>query len=149
MMLIKAVFRFAVDDDLISKDSTRRVRAPRGVINERKPLTLEEVSTLIRQAQNHKEGMLPLFLLFTGVRRGEALGAKWDDIADGVLHITRAVVFDSNESYISTPKTDAGVRNIPIDEFLLSLLGEGSTGYIFGGKSAAYIHHAPSQSRRG
>lgn len=53
---------------------------------------------LIGQAQGNPDGFLPLLLLFTGLRRGEAMGLRWEeeDIRDGYIHVERAAYFDEN-----------------------------------------------------
>jgi integrase len=51
-----------------------------------------------------------------GLRRGEALGAKWTDLdlERGVLSVRRALVLVGNKPTISEPKTEAGRRSIPL-----------------------------------
>ena len=66
----------------------------------------------------------PLFtvLLGTGTRIGECLGLRWDDIDfdKGIISINHSLVYypdsKTRKSYmrISTPKTEAGTRTIPL-----------------------------------
>lgn len=76
-------------------------------------------------------------LMYTGMRRGEALGLRWEDIdlENNVLHIRRNVTHPQrNTPEITTPKTKAGKRDIPLDENLIKLLEPMQDhGFIVGG----------------
>lgn len=62
-------------------------------------------------------------VLFTGMRRGEVLGLQWEDIdvEEGMISISRAVSYTTNQPIPSTPKTKNGIRKIPLDPQLLQL----------------------------
>lgn len=55
-------------------------------------------------------------IAFTGMRRGEALALRWQDIdwVGGVINIKRTIVYDGNKPVVKDPKTDAGIRAYPI-----------------------------------
>ena len=89
------------------------------------------------------------FLLGTGCRIGETLGLTWDDIdfEEREIHIRRALLYRPDRKgkcrmFISSPKTSAGVRTIPmleevydalVDERLLQLqFCDGETGTVDG-----------------
>lgn len=133
MMVLKQVCRAAVDDDILIKDPTRKMKPPYGTVGERKPLTMEAVQELIASAQGNRDGLLPMVLLFTGLRRGEALGLRWEDIRSGEIHVRRAVKFDGNHTYLGDTKTKAARRTIPINEHLAEWLGKPGKGFVFGG----------------
>lgn len=133
-MTIRQIFRFAVDDDVIAKDPSRRLSPPPGTVGERKPLTLDAVKTLMESAQGNPDGLLPMVLLYTGLRRGEALGLRWEDISNMEIHVKRAAKFDSNRTYIGDTKTKAGRRTIPVDPLLAKWLSKPGTGFVFGGE---------------
>ena len=60
----------------------------------------------------------------TGMRRGEALGLRWDDldIQDAQLSIRRALVPVNGVAHISEPKTKRGRRTIALDPETLEAL---------------------------
>lgn len=133
MMVLKQVCRLAVDDDILIKDPTRRMKPPYGTVGERKPLTLEAVQALIASAQGNPDGLLPMVLLFTGLRRGEALGLRWEDISSGTIHVRRAAKFDGNHTYLGDTKTKAARRTVPVNEHLAGWLSKPGKGFVFGG----------------
>lgn len=124
----------------------------------REPLTVEQQAAFIDYVYSSRiyGRMANLFtvLLGTGMRIGEALGLTWDDcdFDSSIIHVTHALLYKlgENDGYryrISAPKTEAGIREIPmLDEVKMALLRErdkkhgskqkkfvvdGYTGFIF------------------
>ena len=76
----------------------------------------------IRQADlSAKEKIFLDVLLYTGLRRGEALALtiKDIDLSSKVLNINNSLFFKENEPFIKCPKTKAGIRKVPIPNALL------------------------------
>lgn len=93
----------------------------------RDPLTIEQQAIFIDYVYlSHKHNRLAnLFtvLLGTGMRIGEALGLRWCDcnFDEGIIYVTHTIMYkrceDGNYRYrISSPKTEAGNREIPMLE---------------------------------
>ncbi len=75
-------------------------------------------------------------MAYTGMRRGEVLGLRWEDLdLDAeTIHVQRNVVFITNSPTIDTPKSASGNRKIPLDSRLLEHLAPiGKTGFVIGG----------------
>ena len=88
---------------------------------------------------NSREKLAFGVIAFTGMRRSEMLGLKWEDIDwdKQVIHIRRAVKHVHNQPDMEdlTTKTKNGVRDIYFGDELKSLLEPmRSTGYLLGGK---------------
>ena len=75
-----------------------------------------EISLIIKHAPVYRVGLWVMLMLFAGLRRGEALGLRWDDIdfAAGAIHVRRAVHFENNTPVIGPPKTVESIRTVPI-----------------------------------
>jgi integrase len=60
--------------------------------------------------------------LYAGLRRGELMGLRWQDVdlVQGVLHVVRA--WDPKEREMVTPKSKAGIRRVPIPAALRAFL---------------------------
>ena len=129
-MFLKAIFTAAVSDDLIAKNPVedKRLRIPSTKKKVRKALEAEEVRDILSNLNKLEdvERRFIALLLYTGMRRGEVLGLRWEDIdvAKNVIHVERNVTFPGghNDPVIGTPKTEAGKRNVPIAPGLLSQL---------------------------
>lgn len=80
--------------------------------------TAEEVSKLMRELPCNREGLSCRLLLVSGLRKQELLALGPDQIAtDGsYVIVEQAVSRKKGSTYISTTKTPASVRSVPIPE---------------------------------
>lgn len=64
------------------------------------------------------------FLCYTGLRREELFGIRWEDISfkDKQIHIQRAVTYPKGSPILKEPKTKAGNRFIPLSDALLQII---------------------------
>lgn len=69
-------------------------------------------------------GIPALVMLYTGIRKGELLALKWEDVdlVGERLTVNKAVAFPDNSVSIKTPKTKAGTRTVPIPKKIIPLL---------------------------
>lgn len=79
-----------------------------------------------------------LFMYNTGVRAGECFGLEWKDIQwpdaegkGGIVHIRRTVTTDEKGNWIigKVPKTQASIRDLPINPEILAILEEQKAYY--------------------
>lgn len=76
-------------------------------------------------------------VIFTGMRRGEVLGLRCEDInlEQNYILVRRNVTYTNNQPLIGTPKTKNGFRSIPIIPDLINILSpNGQTGFIIHGE---------------
>lgn len=140
-MVLGEIFADAMEDGHIQKNPTdsRKLTIPSIKKTERMALEAEQVLDVIRQIQelDGTEKRLMALLLLTGMRRGEVLGLKWEDIdaGGGLIHIVRNVTYPYNQPTIGTPKSAKGIRTIPLDKQLWQMLQPSEQeGYIIGGE---------------
>ena len=116
----------AVEDKLIRTNPAVGCKLPPARGREMKVLTLEELRRFLVQAG--AEGMQELFLLelATGLRRGELLALRWDDLdfATGKLRIDKQVSSVNGKLVIGEPKTPAANRTVILPPVLVELLTE-------------------------
>ena len=120
----------AVEDKLIHSNPSVGCKLPPLKGKEMKILTQEEIQRFLIQAK--AEGMYELFLLelTTGMRRGELLALRWDDLdfATGKLRIDKQVYPVGGKLMISEPKTKAANRTIILPPAMVDLLAEYKKG---------------------
>ncbi|MGN1258831.1 MAG: tyrosine-type recombinase/integrase [Christensenellales bacterium] len=65
-----------------------------------------------------------LLALYLGLRLGETLALKWEDIdfSNKVINIKRTVYVEKRNLKYSTPKTKSSIRTIPLPQFLEVIL---------------------------
>ena len=71
------------------------------------------------------EMYLPVLLLVTaGLRRGELLALRWEDVdfKNNILKIRRNMVCGEKDAIIKSPKTESGIRDIHLGEDVMKVL---------------------------
>lgn len=114
MMLHKAL-EDAVRWGLLVRNVCDAVSAPRRTHYEIKPLTKEQAQLLLDTAKEDSLEALWVLALTTGMRRGEVLALKWQDInfEQGMLQVRRIFTRVKGVRYIeSEPKTEKSRRSI-------------------------------------
>lgn len=139
--ILHPTFTQAVRDDIISKNPTD------GVMSEikkshswekpkRHALTLEQQQLFMEFVHNSStyKHWEPLFVVFlgTGCRVGELVGLRWEDVdtTNKVISINHNLIYRPQEGsgkcemHITTPKTSAGIRTIPMMQEVKKALHE-------------------------
>jgi len=122
---IKQLFEDAETEGLIEKNPARKLELPDDLKEkERRPLTEFENKVVWNVAQTHSAGAYILTLMLCGLRRGECVGLKVEnvDLERKRLTIIEAIRYRTNEGKLKDPKTKAGVRDVPIPDVLLPYL---------------------------
>ena len=131
--ILHPIFTTAVRDGYIRVNPTDGVMAEIKKSNDwekpkRHALSVSEQEAFVEFTKSHSvySHWLPLFtvLLGTGCRVGEIVGLTWDDcdFKNGIININHSLIYRPDEYtgksgfYISTPKTKAGEREIPMFE---------------------------------
>lgn len=120
-------FKLAVEDDIIRKNPAKGALMDNGrPPKEKKALTVAEQKTLIDFVEHSPvyRVHLPMIqiMLGTGCRCGELIGLTWQDVdmEKREITISAQLVYknygDGCRFHLTTPKTDAGVRVIPMNE---------------------------------
>jgi len=122
-MLLPA-FGMAVEDDIIRKNPAVNTLGDYGrEAKEKEALSLEDQEAIFAFVENgFYSNYLPLLQVMVGtaVRAGELIGLTWDDIdlANREVTIDHQLVYknygDGYKFHLKEPKTDAGVRTIPM-----------------------------------
>ena len=118
------IFNFGVDNDVIAKNPCRGLILPKYEKPEKRALTKEELKRISEAPFTDEERLLVSILLFTGIRRGEALALRKENIdyARRRLKIDHNLAFNGNVGQLTTPKTKTSVRTILMPTALLELL---------------------------
>lgn len=108
--VLSELYRFAVRYDLIGNDITQKIQivAKKSRKTPHRAFSVEELKKVWEDGNK-----IILSLIYTGLRCGEYLALKEEDIKDGVI-------------YVKESKTNAGVRQVPIPSFIDFTLHKGS-----------------------
>lgn len=125
---LSAALGRAVEEGIIQGNPCAGVRALRHRVERPRALRALEVWLLIGACQNPRDRRLIGLMAFAGLRPGEALGLRWDDVGPRLLHVSRSVRIDGS---VSTPKSGRA-RTVPLDPRLAGLLAAGGQGLVAG-----------------
>lgn len=121
---IKGIFRAALADGLIDRNPAENVTPPKGIKGTHRAITPEE-RLLIHQTQ-HRLRPAVMLMLYAGLRRGEAIAldvGRDVDFLHGAIIVREAVRFGSDgQPVICRPKTEAGIRRVPLLDILAAEL---------------------------
>ncbi len=136
--VISSAMDFAKDQKLISSNPTDGCALPKLEHKEMKTLPVEQLTSFLREAK--ESGVFELYYieLATGLRRGELLGLRWEDIdlVQGSLRVQRQVARINGEVVEAPLKTKSAYRTLPLSADAVGVLQEqrkksGSSPYVF------------------
>ena len=126
---LNLIFGYAEKQEIIDKNPMRKVDAPKKEWHPVDALTPEQAKvffSLIPSCPLDFRCILYL-LITTGIRRGECMGLRWNDIDEKskTIKIQRNIAYTPKDGVIvSTPKTVNSIRVIPLMPITLSCLQE-------------------------
>jgi integrase len=137
LMPLRVIFRRAVEDGIVVVNPMTGLRLP-AVRGRRERIAAPEEAARLLAALPVGDRALWATAMYAGLRRGELMGLRWEDIdlANGLIRIERA--HDVVSGSTVTPKSSAGLRRVPIPAALREALiehklaAEWSEGYVFG-----------------
>lgn len=142
--LLHSAFDNAVRWGLMSRNICDLVTKPRLMPREEQVLTEEQARTLIETARGHRLEALLIVAVTTGMRHGELLGLKWQDIdfEKHSVQVRRSVSFLARHGYREKePKTEKGRRTISLPKVVMDALKEHREHQIEGKKKAGARWH--------
>ena len=117
----------AVISGKIRRNPIRGIRLPRKEAPDMvDPLSPEEVEQLLTANEDHRLYPLLVAALLTGMRRGELLGLKWDnvDLDNNIISVEESLIEVAGKRHVDTPKTKSSCAKVPINERLREVLLE-------------------------
>lgn len=122
-----SMFFYAVENQIIPTNPvTKSVKCPKKVDKKVRFLTLEEQAKFLKAAVGTSYYYQYALILQTGLRTGELVGLKWEDIdfEKRTINIRRTMEFryEDREFRTGEPKSKSGYRTIPMTQVAYELL---------------------------
>ena len=121
------IFTYAQKQKIILKNPMDKVDPPKLAkkqVDALSPEAAKNFSSALNDCPLDFRCMLQL-MITTGMRRGECIGLKWGDIDENrsLVKVERSVTYTAKSGItVSTPKTAASLRTIPLMNSTLNLL---------------------------
>lgn len=134
--LLTMVFDYAIVNRWTDSNPCGAVKLPRDLPKETRELPTDEQLQKVRDGVGLEFGLFPFMLMYTGMRRGELLALRWEDIdqENRCIYVNKTVCFVGGAPRITTPKTEAGNRCVVLLDALREVLPDPGKGYVFGGE---------------
>ena len=137
--VISSAMHLAIQQHLIAQDPTDGCALPKTEHREMQTLSADQLAAFLLEAKHSGVFEMYYIELATGLRRGELLGLKWQDIDldSGVIHVRRQVGRIDGKVQEAPLKTKNAYRNISIGADAVSILWEkkkqdgGRSEYVF------------------
>jgi len=134
MSTYKQVFDYATIQRHITYNPVLTIKVPQGMKRSTRQAPENDIIKTIKANANEPFGLFPYLLLYTGFRAGEALALEWVDVdfKSKTIRCTKSVDYHTAKPTIKEPKTNAGVRTVPLlsDLEKVLLLQPDKSGYV-------------------
>ncbi|MBQ9346751.1 MAG: site-specific integrase [Oscillibacter sp.] len=122
LVSLRSIFKAAQENGLVARSPvSSTLKAGGKTTQEKVALTPSESRLLLDRVENPRARTFLLIALHTGMRRGEILALRWEDIdfVNKVIHVQRNAVMTEEKTTVSEEmKTRAAKRDVPLSEEL-------------------------------
>lgn len=130
--ILNMICNYAIMQGACTYNPCTAVALPHGLRSTKRELPTDPAIAAIKEHTDDPFALFALICLYSGLRRGEVLALRYEDIdrEAKVIHVKKAVEFVGNKPEIKEPKTEAGKRDVILLDVLAQYIPDGS-GYIF------------------
>ncbi len=124
-IVLHKALNHAVRVNLVARNVCDQVELPREERHEGLALTPEQAQQLLQKVREHRLDALLTLALTTGMRIGEILSLRWQDVdlKAGFLQVRRTVGYYGKRGFVvGEPKTESSRRTIVLPDFLVEKL---------------------------
>lgn len=134
LLVANMIFRYAIVQGYIETSPAEYIRIPKNLPKKKRELPTDEEIQKIKDSVDLHFGLFPFFILYTGLRKGEALALCYEDInfEKKTVSVNKVLEFRSNKPILrSFTKSAAGMRTVVLPDILISKLPNKKHGAIF------------------
>jgi len=109
---------------MVARNVAKMVDTPKGERKKAQPLTLEQIHALLEQARGHRLYALFVLAVSLGLRQGELLGLRWQDVdfEHGLLHVRVQLQRVGGRFALLEPKSESSRRTLQLPDFVAEAL---------------------------
>lgn len=140
MIVLRGILKYAVLNGYAETLPSSAIPLPKNLRKEKRPACSDEDCKRIFDNVGISDfALIPFIALVTGMRKAEILGLTEDSIdwVNRYIRINKSLVIVNNRPMEKSPKTQTGIRDIPIPDVLYDRLPH-RKGYLFGRNGNPY-----------
>jgi len=124
--VLRNALECAVREEIISRNAAKLVKVPVPRYKVNRGLTVPQARATLKAAAEHRLSSLYVLALCLGLRRGELLGLRWEDIdLDGEkLEVVQTLQRVAGRLQFVRPKTEDSERTVPLPSICVEALRE-------------------------
>lgn len=132
LRVLRAALQDAVDEEVLARNVAKQVKMPTGRTRKEKPWSQAEAEKFLDTAKDHRLYAMWSVALAIGLRRGEAIGLRWDDVdlRHGSVDVTQALYRVSGTLGLFDVKTEDSEATVPLPPKLLKILRQHHTDQL-------------------
>jgi integrase len=114
LLVVSLIFKHGFGEGDVDSNPSRGIEFPKNLKTEKRSSATMKEESIIKG--NRDDWLLPYFVIYTGLRLGEALALTGADInlEERTICVSKSVYWDGGTAKIKQPKTEASVRTVPI-----------------------------------
>lgn len=114
LMVINLICRYAVGAGELTFNPAADLKVPKGLPKEKRSMPSQKDIELVKQSVNMPFGLFAYLLLYTGLRRSEALALTNKDIQADRIIVNKTLYQKGTSPSVKLPKTPASLGSVPI-----------------------------------
>lgn len=121
---LNSVFNLLEQQEAVARNPVKRVISPKKVKHQADFLTVEEAKEILKRVKGDRLEVPLAIALYTGMRRGEICGLKWQhvDFDKNCIHVVLNRINVGSSIVEKAPKSDSSERTISIVPELKQIL---------------------------
>ena len=117
LLVLNLIMKYAVINGQIPFNPCQYITVPKNLPKSKREALTDTEKNIVNESIDRTFGFFAYFLMYTGLRKGEACALRYSDIDfdKKILRVNKTVEWVGNVPRIkNNPKTEAGIREVPI-----------------------------------
>lgn len=138
--IMSQIFNWAIAHQLTRYNPCDHASMPKGLSQGTRGIPSDDALEAVKRCTDHPFSLFAQICLYAGLRRGEALALRYEDIDRKAkcIHVTKSVEYQANKPHIKSTKTENSNRDAILLDVLADSIPNGK-GYIFTNESGGII----------
>lgn len=139
--MMSQIYNAAIAAGMTRYNPCDHAEMPRGLAAGTRGIPPDEVIEAVKDGLDAPFGLFAFVCLYAGLRRGEALALRYEDVdrSEKKIHVTKSVVFVGNAPQLKEPKTKSGRRDVILLDILADAIPKDGSGYLFSNESGGLL----------